>query len=96
MAVLTNTLPDFEEFTGRGITRWPSVGLMLVQRRRRWTNIKLTLGQSLVLGGCHQTLVTSFYMELSFTSADTNGFSQLWQFVCNVLYLRGLLIAMIN
>ena len=29
-------------------TQWPSVGLMLGQRRRRWANIKPTLGQQCV------------------------------------------------
>ena len=31
--------------------RWPYVGLMLGQRRRRWANIKPTLGQPLVFAG---------------------------------------------
>ena len=28
--------------------RWPSVGLMLGQRRRRWASVSTTLGQRLV------------------------------------------------
>ena len=32
-------------------SRWPNVGLMLGQRRRRWANIKPTLGQHLVFEG---------------------------------------------
>ena len=32
--------------------RLTNAGLMLGQRRRRWTNIKPTLGKRLVLAGC--------------------------------------------
>ena len=33
--------------------RWPNVGLMMGQRRRRWTNIKPILGQCLVSAGIY-------------------------------------------
>ena len=32
-------------------TRWPNAGLMLVQRRRRWANIRPALGQRVVFAG---------------------------------------------
>ena len=31
--------------------RWPSVGIMLGQRRRRWANFNSTLGKRLVFAG---------------------------------------------
>ena len=33
------------------ITRWPNVGLLFGQRRRRWVNYKPTLGQRLMFAG---------------------------------------------
>ena len=38
-------------------SRSPNVGLMLDQRRRRWTNIKPTLGERLVLAGYRATSI---------------------------------------
>ena len=35
--------------------RWPNVGLLLGQRRRRWANSKPTLGQRLMFAGLHVT-----------------------------------------
>ena len=39
-------------------SRWPNVGLMSGQRRRRWANIKPILGQRLVLAGIPHYLIT--------------------------------------
>ena len=38
--------------------RWPNVGLMLAQRRRRWANVSPTLGQQLVFAGIISKLLS--------------------------------------
>ena len=38
---------------------WTNVGLMLVQRRRRWTNVKPALARSIVLTGMVSTFLSN-------------------------------------
>ena len=38
--------------------RWPDVGLLLGQRRTRWTNVKPTLVRRLMFAGKHVTCDT--------------------------------------
>ena len=51
----------FITLTPANMRRWPNVGLLLVQRRRRWANSKPTLGQRLIFAGtapCIQPAIT--------------------------------------
>ena len=52
-------------------TRWPSVGLMLAHRLRRWPNIKPALGQRLVFAG-----ITTDDLAFSSASIRTRGQSE--------------------
>ena len=48
-------VPKSESFTAcspANMNRWPNVGLLLGQRRRRWANSKTTLGQRLMFASC--------------------------------------------
>ena len=49
--------------------RSPNVGIMLVQRRRRWTNIVLTLGERLGFAGKMHLMImcTEFLQDVSET-----------------------------
>ena len=49
---------------------WPNVVLMLGQRRRRWTNIKTTLGYFLMLGSNSPQVFTDKYIASKSTVCD--------------------------
>ena len=65
--------------------RWTHADLMLGQRRRRWTNIKLALVQRLVCAGC--SLVRSG-CGISLESIDITGYARRWRSVGLVLAQR--------
>ena len=54
--------------------RWPKMGLMLGQRRRRWANVSATLGQRIVFAGilvsnhedCDYIHFYSFYQHITY------------------------------
>ena len=51
--------------------RWPNVGLMLVQRLRRWPSIKPTLGERLVFVGsalCYFTFTVYWFRGLPYVA----------------------------
>ena len=48
--------------------RWPNAGSMLVQRRRRWTNIEPALGQRLVFLGVHSFILSFIISFIEFYS----------------------------
>ena len=50
---------------------WPNVVLMLDKRRRRWSNIKTTLGQRLVFAGLQDRLMAAAILP----SAKIKSFS---------------------
>ena len=52
-------------FPQANTSHWPNVGLMLVQRRRRWTNINPTLGQYLVFAGRQLHIFFTSYEVIS-------------------------------
>ena len=56
--------PEAGTFVGNhkpaNTTRWPIAGLVLVQRRRRWTSISPELGQRVVFAGLASTSISAY------------------------------------
>ena len=84
---LTHELVPVENLARKQVlqqSRWPTVGLIMNQRLRRWPNIKQTVGESRVFIRTLHILV-SWWTRHGNTALSVVGTSQMWDVTTHVI-----------